>query len=158
MTIEPLTSGLKLKALREEAGLSVRKMATFIDMNFGTLQSRETRSKKPYLEYDLAKKVIPVLAEHGIKPARVLALVAGSDAGFYSVTPRSVVQRRLGEAMDKRRITARRLSLKAGLNQTAVRDILEGRIASPRLTTIEALSRVLGIEPAWLAGWSNVSE
>lgn len=45
----------------------------------------------------------------------------------------------------------RSLSLAAGLGMTAVRDILDGRIASPRYQTLEALARLLGISVAWLA-------
>ena len=45
----------------------------------------------------------------------------------------------------------RSLSLAAGLGMTAVRDILDGRIASPRYQTLEALARLLGVSVAWLA-------
>ena len=44
----------------------------------------------------------------------------------------------------------RSLSLAAGLGMTAVRDILDGRIASPRYQTLEALSRLLGVSVGWL--------
>ena len=44
----------------------------------------------------------------------------------------------------------RSLSLAAGLGVTAVRDILDGRIASPRYHTLEALARLLGVSVAWL--------
>ena len=37
------------------------------------------------------------------------------------------------------------LSRTAGLGQTAVRDILEGRVASPRYATLQAIAAVLGI-------------
>jgi phage repressor protein C with HTH and peptisase S24 domain len=39
----------------------------------------------------------------------------------------------------------RSLSLAAGLGMTAVRDILDGRIASPRYATLSALAKVLGV-------------
>ncbi|HEX4505066.1 MAG TPA: S24 family peptidase, partial [Alphaproteobacteria bacterium] len=44
----------------------------------------------------------------------------------------------------------RSLSLAAGLGVTAVRDILDGRVASPRGQTIEALARLLGVGVGWL--------
>ena len=45
----------------------------------------------------------------------------------------------------------RSLSLAASLGMTAVRDILEGRIASPRYTTLQALAKVLGVSVSYLA-------
>lgn len=44
----------------------------------------------------------------------------------------------------------RSLSLTAGLNATAVRDILEGRARSPRYNTIQALANALQVTPAQL--------
>ena len=44
----------------------------------------------------------------------------------------------------------RSLSLAAGLNATAVRDIFEGRARSPRYNTIQALANVLHVTPAQL--------
>ena len=46
----------------------------------------------------------------------------------------------------------RSLSLAAGLNATAVRDMLEGRAKSPRYDTVEALAKTLGVTPAQLMG------
>ncbi len=45
-------------------------------------------------------------------------------------------------------LTQKGLALKAGLNETAVRDILQGRSRDPQLSTLRALSRVLrcGVE------------
>jgi phage repressor protein C with HTH and peptisase S24 domain len=45
----------------------------------------------------------------------------------------------------------RSLSLTASLGMTAVRDILEGRIGSPRYSTLSALAKVLGVTVAYLA-------
>ncbi len=45
----------------------------------------------------------------------------------------------------------RSLSLAAGLGVTAVRDILDSRIASPRYQTLEALARLLGVTVGYLA-------
>ena len=49
--------------------------------------------------------------------------------------------------MDVRGYNPRSLSLKAGLNATAVRDMLEGRAKFPRYDTVEALSNALNITP-----------
>jgi len=46
----------------------------------------------------------------------------------------------------------RALSLAAGLNATAVRDMLEGRAKFPRYDTVESLSKALGVTPAQLMG------
>jgi phage repressor protein C with HTH and peptisase S24 domain len=45
----------------------------------------------------------------------------------------------------------RSLSLAAELGMTAVRDILDGRIASPRYVTLSALAKVLGVSVEYLA-------
>lgn len=49
--------------------------------------------------------------------------------------------------MEARGYNPRNLSLRAGLNATAVRDILEGRAKYPRYDTIEALSKALTLTP-----------
>src|SRR5271166_4324539 len=52
---------------------------------------------------------------------------------------------RLDRLMREAGYNPRSLSLKASLGATAVRDIIDGRIASPRYATIEALAGVLGV-------------
>lgn len=54
--------------------------------------------------------------------------------------------------MAARQLNPRSLSLKAGLNATAVRDMLEGRTRFPRYDTVLALSRVLDVTPSALMG------
>jgi len=49
--------------------------------------------------------------------------------------------------MEARGYNPRSLSLKAGLNATAVRDILEGRAKYPRYDTIKALAGILQVTP-----------
>ena len=58
---------------------------------------------------------------------------------------------RLERAMRDAGYNPRSLSLAAGLGMTAVRDILDNRIASPRYHTLEALGRLLGVSAAYLA-------
>lgn len=54
--------------------------------------------------------------------------------------------------MAARSLNPRSLSLKAGLNPTAVRDMLEGRTKFPRYDTAQALARALDVTPAQLMG------
>ncbi len=42
-------------------------------------------------------------------------------------------------------INAKTLSLKAGLGETAVRDILQGRSVSPKLETVQKLAKALNV-------------
>jgi hypothetical protein len=65
---------------------------------------------------------------------------------------------RLERAMRDAGYNPRSLSLTAGLGMTAVRDILDGRIASPRYATIEALAKVLGVSVAFLAAGDGAGE
>src|SRR5579872_5035151 len=58
---------------------------------------------------------------------------------------------RLDRLMREAGYNPRSLSLRAGLGITAVRDIIDGRIASPRYQTLEALARVLGVAVGRLA-------
>ncbi len=52
----------------------------------------------------------------------------------------------------------RSLSIAAGLGITAVRDILENRIVSPRYHTLESLGRLLGVSAAYLAAGETTAE
>lgn len=67
-----------------------------------------------------------------------------------STAPRWVVN--LRALMQARGLNPRSLSLKAGLNATAVRDMLEGRTRFPRYDTVKALAGSLGVTPASLMG------
>lgn len=68
--------------------------------------------------------------------------------------PRWVV--RLRTLMKARDMNPRSLSLRAGLNPTAVRDMLEGRVKFPRYDTVQSLAGALEITPAQLMGEENV--
>lgn len=52
--------------------------------------------------------------------------------------------------MDEQGLNPRRLSLLAGLNATAVRDMIEGRSRFPRYDTVQALAAALNTTPAML--------
>jgi transcriptional regulator with XRE-family HTH domain len=58
--------------------------------------------------------------------------------------------RNLRRLIDEQGLNPRKLSLLAGLNATAVRDMIEGRSRFPRYDTVEALSAALGTTPALL--------
>lgn len=63
----------------------------------------------------------------------------------------------LRHLMEMRGMNPRSLSLKAGLNATAVRDMLEGRTRFPRYDTVQALAKALGTTPAQLMGGESVT-
>lgn len=67
-------SALRLKALRKEAGLSVRAMAKALDMGATTYQHYEDRYKKRYLPYELVKPASEILKKRGIPRESVDAL------------------------------------------------------------------------------------
>jgi len=67
------------------------------------------------------------------------------------ITPPNWV-RNLRALMEQRGFNPRSLSLKAGLNPTAVRDMLEGRTKFPRYDTARALAAALGTTPVALMG------
>lgn len=66
--------------------------------------------------------------------------------------------RNLRLLMEKHGYNPRSLSLKAGLNATAVRDMLDGRSRFPRYDTIQAMAEVLETTPALLMGDSEVAQ
>jgi phage repressor protein C with HTH and peptisase S24 domain len=68
-----------------------------------------------------------------------------------------ILSQRLDRLMREAGYNPRSLSLAAGLGITAVRDIIDGRIASPRYATLEALARVLDIAVAHLTGSESAS-
>src|ERR1700734_2199679 len=65
--------------------------------------------------------------------------------------------RNLRLLMEKHGFNPRSLSLKAGLNATAVRDMLEGRSRFPRYDTVEALAEALSTTPALLMSDSDTA-
>ena len=58
--------------------------------------------------------------------------------------------------MENKGFNPRSLSLQAGLNATAVRDMLEGRSRFPRYDTIKAIAEALDTSPAFLMGEASV--
>ena len=66
--------------------------------------------------------------------------------------------RNLRMLMEKHGYNPRSLSLKAGLNATAVRDMLDGRSRFPRYDTIQAMADVLETTPALLMGDGDAAQ
>lgn len=67
----------KLKALREEAGISIRDMAELLEMpSFSTYKLYETRYKKSFLPQDIAQKLALILKERGMDSRKALELGA----------------------------------------------------------------------------------
>jgi transcriptional regulator with XRE-family HTH domain len=66
--------------------------------------------------------------------------------------------RNLRLLMDRQGLNPRSLSLKAGLNATAVRDMLDGRSRFPRYDTVQSLAAVLQTTPALLMGDADAAQ
>lgn len=80
----------QLKAIRDRAGLSVRKMAMALDVPASTYAAYEdpAKFKKPILPLALAKKIAAVLEPRGIGVAEVMAL-AGLTGELTGMATRS---------------------------------------------------------------------
>lgn len=59
--------------------------------------------------------------------------------------------------MAEKGFKAAELSKKANLNARAVKDIEEGRVASPKISTVCALANALGADPAEMMGLGSRS-
>ena len=57
-----------------------------------------------------------------------------------------LVARNIQGVMDERGLKAEGLAEKAGLNRTAIYDILSGKSASPRLQTLEKIASAAGVD------------
>jgi transcriptional regulator with XRE-family HTH domain len=68
----------------------------------------------------------------------------------YSAGMSETLPERLTRLMRQAGYNPRSLSLAAALGPTAVRDIIDGRIASPRYATLRALAEVLGVAVDYL--------
>jgi transcriptional regulator with XRE-family HTH domain len=64
----------------------------------------------------------------------------------------SIIQQNLQTMMDERGYNMKQLSLDSGLNETAVRDIMRGRVANPTYHTLSSLARTLICTVAELTG------
>ena len=72
----------RLKALREQAGLSMRAVAEALRWPLTRYQHYEDRYKRTFLPVELARELAAILAPHGVDPQAVLEL-----AGIGSSPP-----------------------------------------------------------------------
>ncbi|BBK44039.1 hypothetical protein STVA_40590 [Allostella vacuolata] len=83
---EPSHAARALKALREEAGLSMRQAADALGMSLTGYQHYEDRFKKAFLPVELMRRMAAVLGGRGIAPARAMAL-AGTTPEAAAIEP-----------------------------------------------------------------------
>ncbi|MEM9211802.1 MAG: helix-turn-helix domain-containing protein [Pseudomonadota bacterium] len=88
--------GAKLKALRDRAGLSVRRAASALQMQPSSYAHYEARFKKSYLPMEFAQKVADLFSEHGVNPDEVMQLATRPN-GFSEPAPTMDVLSRLDE-------------------------------------------------------------
>ncbi len=81
-TSEVSEAARRLKALREQAGLSMRAVAEALRWPLTRYQHYEDRYKRTYLPVELAREIAAILAPHGVDPQAVLDL-----AGIGSSPP-----------------------------------------------------------------------
>ena len=62
--------------------------------------------------------------------------------------PASPLQRALRDEIARRGLSLRQVSALAGLSDAHVRHIVTGRVAHPRVDTVAAVARALGVDPA----------
>ena len=70
-----MSIGKKLKALREESGLSIRVMAEEVGMKVSTYQHYEDRYKKRHLPLQLEVALWPILVSKGVPEKEILKVV-----------------------------------------------------------------------------------
>ena len=70
--MEPV--GEKLKTIRQEIGLSGRKLAELSGVSWHVYRSWEHQSKKPFLPIDAVKKLQPVLETYNVLTSRIWEL------------------------------------------------------------------------------------
>lgn len=77
----PSKAARELKALREEAGLSVRALAKLLKKPASTYATYEDRYKKQFLPIELANSLVPIFEARGIPQERTIALAVPTQEG-----------------------------------------------------------------------------
>jgi len=97
--VQPIAT--RLKRLREQSGLSVRKLAAAINVESSRYAYFEdaVRFKKPRLELGLARQIASVLADRGVDPHEVMAL-AGVEP-HEAAAPKSAAQQEWNDIFDQ---------------------------------------------------------
>jgi phage repressor protein C with HTH and peptisase S24 domain len=73
-------------------------------------------------------------------------------------TSNDALAERLRSLIAERNTSDRALSVRAGLNPTAVRDIMQGRSISPRSDTLQKLAKALDVPLATLLGLDGIAQ
>ena len=74
------------------------------------------------------------------------------DMDLYDSALRDTIVSRMRAKMRERRLSAVELAEVSGLNYTGVHDIYQGKSRFPRIDTLAAIARALGVSVAWLIG------
>lgn len=77
------------------------------------------------------------------------------DDGQVANLPLHMLRERLRELMTLRSTNAKETSLKAGLSQSYVTDILTGKSKNPRMSALQTISQVLDVDLRYLLGQSD---
>lgn len=93
----------KLKALRVEAGLSVRTMASALEMSSSSYSHYEERYKKSFLPLEFTQQVANVLAAHGVAEDKVMELAGAAElrGNGFSESGRALGERLSSELYGK---------------------------------------------------------
>lgn len=75
----------RLKALREQTGLSMRAVADTLGWTLTRYQHYEDRYKRAYLPMELARDLAEVFGRHGVDPREVLELAGLTAPGLAKV-------------------------------------------------------------------------
>ena len=76
----------------------------------------------------------------------------GERGKFLTMSESEVFIRNLLKAIEEEGIADATLSVRAGLNRRAVTDLREGRVRSPKLSTVFALAEALNRDPGEMMG------
>lgn len=89
---------------------------------------------------------------HTSQAERSHSRAVSRPAKVYLMKENDIFRRNPLAAMNEAKLSAAALSRKAGMNARLVTDIAEGRSASPKMSTVFALSKALGKDPGEMMG------
>lgn len=89
---------------------------------------------------------------HSLQEETSHSLAVPDRRKTLSMDESTTFKRNLLRLMAEQGLSAAVLSRKAGLNARAVKDIEEGRVQSPKLSTVFKLSQALGVDPGEMMG------
>ncbi len=83
---EPSDVAIKLKSMREKAGISLPKVARHLGWKNSKYQHYEDRYKEKTQPYDMINSIAPLFIERGIDPTEFYALAGAPPPSEYVVT------------------------------------------------------------------------